>query len=246
MLELLSCSAGYGGKTILRDIELRVERGQTAAIIGASGVGKTTLLNLAAGLIPADRGSVLLGGLPLRRGDSRLSYMPQDFGLFPWLSSYRNVALSLEPLALGPAERRRRSLEALSALGLSAQAHSFPGRLSGGERQRVALARAFVRCPEVLLMDEPFSSLDALTREAMQEVLIERLSGGSVAALLVTHSIEEAAFLGDSVYMLTRPERGGLRLLARHSCARSHAFRASQEYASMLIALRREFDDASR
>jgi NitT/TauT family transport system ATP-binding protein len=239
MFELKDCAAAYGRLQVFSGIGLRVGAGETAAIVGPSGSGKSTLLSLASGLLPPSPGSVLLNEFPVLAGDKRLGYIPQDFGLFPWLSAVSNVELSLRCLALKPKEIRQRAECALMALGLGEEIHRYPATLSGGQRQRVALARAFVREPELLLMDEAFSALDAMNRESLQETLTRELSKRRLHVVMVTHSIEEAVFLGDSVYILGR---GVLKLASAYSGPRDHAFRESEAYSAQLRSVRRQLD----
>lgn len=240
MLELASCAASYGGPPVFSGLDLRVAAGETVAVIGPSGAGKSTLLALACGLLAPSDGAVTLDGRPVAAGDPRIGWVPQDYGLFPWLTAFANVELSLRPLGIGKAERGERTRRMLASLGLGAEADRFPGSLSGGQRQRAALARAFVRDPELLLMDEPFSALDALTRESEQEMLLSMLSRRATRTVLVTHSIEEAVFLGTSVRILA----GGGRLHGAAALAgpRGRSFRESEAYAAAVREVRREFD----
>lgn len=246
MLEFSSCAASYGGPPVFSGVDLRVAPGGTAAVIGPSGAGKTTLLSLACGLLAPSAGSVTLDGVPVAAGDRRIGWVPQDYGLLPWLTARGNVELGLRPLGLAAGERGEIARGALAALGLAAEADRWPGRLSGGERQRVALARAFARDPEVLLLDEPFSSLDALTREALQETLLGLLSRQAVRTLLVTHSIEEAVFLGTSVFILAGAGTARLYGAPALSGARDRALRGSEEFAAAVRGVRGEFDAVVR
>lgn len=175
--------------------------GAVSAIVGPSGCGKTSLLRAAAGLIRPDGGQVVLGhsGGPARRP----SLVFQHFGLLPWRTVEGNAALPLEISGLRPAERKARVAPLLEELGLWDFRGFYPGSLSGGMMQRVALARALVSEPDILLMDEPFSSLDALTRESAQDFLIALWRRRPMTIVLVTHSIEEAAYLSGTVFVMT-------------------------------------------
>ena len=168
MLELDDCTARYGSFTVFASVSLIVRDTEVVAVVGPSGCGKTTLLHVAAALRPPEEGSVLLAGRHLIRGDRRIGFVQQHYGLFPWFTAFANVELGLKLRSVTREERRRRAEAALSEVGLAARADHFPGELSGGEQQRVALARTNALEPEVLLLDEPFSSLDAFTREALQ------------------------------------------------------------------------------
>src|SRR3954470_2609375 len=195
---------------VLRDISFRVPRGQIVAILGPSGAGKSTLLNLASGLIAPDKGRVLV-----MRHDTRsdmdwrcVGYMFQDDRLLPWRSAVNNVGLALETGAMPGAERRRRAQAALDLVGLGDFAGAYPHQLSGGMRSRVALARSLVGEPDLLLMDEPFSRLDAQTRSTMHRELLRIHAMRRMSILFVTHDVEEAVILADHIIMLSpRPGR---------------------------------------
>jgi ABC-type nitrate/sulfonate/bicarbonate transport system ATPase subunit len=197
---------------VLRDISFRVPCGQIVAILGPSGAGKSTLLNLASGLIAPDQGRVLVMGHDTR-GDMDwrcVGYMFQDDRLLPWRSAVNNVGLALETGAMPGAERRRRAQAALDLVGLGDFAGAYPHQLSGGMRSRVALARSLVGEPDLLLMDEPFSRLDAQTRSTMHRELLRIHALRKMSILFVTHDVEEAVVLADSIVMLS-PRLGRLR-----------------------------------
>jgi molybdate transport system ATP-binding protein len=188
------------------EVELAVEPGECLALAGPSGAGKTSVLRVAAGLLRPAHGRVEANGetwLDTARGVDvpaerrRCGYVFQDYALFPHLNACQNVAYPL--VGLGRRERRARALELLERLGLGERAEARPGSLSGGERQRVALARALARSPEVLLLDEPLSALDARTRAGATRELADVLRATEAPALLVTHDFTEAAQLGDRV-----------------------------------------------
>ncbi len=202
MLKVDNCSAGYDGKAVLQEISLSVPPGRTGCIIGPSGCGKTTLLMLTAGLKKPQAGAVLLEGRPVTAGDSRVSLILQDYGLFPWFTVSENIAVGLKVRRVGKSERTASVARQLSRLGLEECARRYPSQLSGGQRQRVAIARSMALAPRLLLMDEPFSALDAMTRESLQDILLEMLGNRSVTALLVTHSVEEAVYLGSTIWVL--------------------------------------------
>lgn len=202
----VSFPAAEGRLVALDGCSLEVPAGSFAVIIGPNGCGKSTLLRLMAGLLTPDRGSVLIGdgeGTPPRPGDSRVGVAFQQPRLLPWLTTIDNVALPLSLHALSPAERLSRAHTALDRVGLADAAHLRPRELSGGMAQRAGLARALITDPPVLLLDEPFSALDALTREAfdseLQRVWLERPR----TLILVTHSVAEAVRLADQVAVMT-------------------------------------------
>jgi NitT/TauT family transport system ATP-binding protein len=192
--------AGSGTITALEDISLTVREGEFVSILGASGCGKSTLLNLVAGLDKPTAGSVHRAGDP--------SFMFQEAALFPWLSVERNVELPLKLRKVPRAERRARVAELLDMVQLTPFAARQPHELSGGMRQRAALARALARDAEVLLMDEPFGALDAMTRDILHDELERIWQATGRTILFVTHNVREAARLGDRIVLLTsRPGR---------------------------------------
>jgi NitT/TauT family transport system ATP-binding protein len=188
---------------VLGGIDLAVERGSVVALVGPNGCGKSTLLRVIAGLLPAAGGVVEVDGRPVTGPDSRVGLVFQEPRLLPWRSSEANVAFPLEVGGHGPAERAARARELLGLVGLRDWAGARPGELSGGMRQRVAIARALALEPSVLLLDEPFSALDALTRERFNLELLRLWERIGATIVLVTHSIPEAVFLADRVVVLS-------------------------------------------
>ena len=194
----------FDGQRALAGIDLTVESGSLTAIVGPSGCGKTTLLELAAGLQPVSEGEVILEGVPVRAASPDTAMIFQHYNLFDWLTVRDNVAFGLRNAGIGRAEARRRAMDQLADVGLAGFADKVPAELSGGMRQRVALARALVLDPKVLLMDEPFASLDHQTRRVMQRYLLStwRRAGATIA--LVTHDLDEALLLADRVALMSR------------------------------------------
>ena len=187
---------------VLEDVSLQVGAGASCAVIGPSGCGKTSLLFLLAGLLEPTAGRVRVADR------SRTGVILQHYGLLPWKSVAANIGLGLRLQGADRERTRARVSELLVEMDLAAFADHFPGQLSGGMQQRVALARALATGPQLLLMDEPLSALDALTRERLQHTILDVWQRHRVTMVLVTHSIEEAAFLGQTVVVLTdRPAR---------------------------------------
>ena len=193
--------AGDRGVVALEKVSLDVRPGEFVCLVGASGCGKSTLLNLVAGLDRPTSGSVDTGG-------RRTSLMFQEAALFSWLTAGANVELALKLRGVGKAERRRRAVELLESVHLGGMAPRRPHELSGGMRQRVALARALAQETDVLLMDEPFGALDAMTRDLLHDELERLWQERRMTVLFVTHNVREAARLGDRIVLLTsRPGR---------------------------------------
>jgi NitT/TauT family transport system ATP-binding protein len=200
MLTLTGVSKAYGSTVALDGVDLDVWRGELVCVVGASGCGKSTLLNLVAGLDAPSRGSVTVEG--------RTALMFQESALFPWLTAAENVALPMRLAGVGRDERRARADDLLSAVHLAGQGDRRPHELSGGMRQRVALARALAQDGEVLLMDEPFGALDAMTRDLLHDELERLWKERGLTILFVTHNVREASRLGDRIVLLTsRPGR---------------------------------------
>ncbi|WP_405534892.1 ABC transporter ATP-binding protein [Streptomyces sp. NBC_00075] len=205
MLTLDSLSRHYGDHSVLRDISLTVPDGQLLCVVGPSGCGKSTLLRTIAGLLPAHEGTVTVDDTPVSGVPDRLAVVFQDYGrsLFPWLTVRENVALPLRRRGLGRAERRGEAERILERVGLAGAARRHPWQLSGGMQQRVAIARALVCRPSLLLMDEPFGSLDAQTREDLEDLLLEVHRTDGATIVFVTHDIDESVYVGDRVVVLS-------------------------------------------
>jgi sulfonate transport system ATP-binding protein len=206
MLDIRDVSKRYpNGVLALDGVGLTVAPGEFLVIVGGSGCGKSTLLRLIAGLDGATAGTIALDGTPVTAPRPEIGMVFQEPRLMPWLTIDQNVAFGIRHL---PAtERRRRVSEALARVGLASHARHWPRELSGGQAQRVALARALVGRPEVLLLDEPFSALDALTRTDLEEHLLDLWAFDRPTMVLVTHDIEEALFLADRIVVM-RPGPG--------------------------------------
>ena len=187
----------------LRRIDLAVREGEFVAILGPSGCGKTTLLQIVAGLESPTAGAVLLRGRPVQGWSRERTLIFQEYTLFPWLTARGNVEFGLRLAGVPPAERRQQAQAMLGRLGVETFAEVFPHQLSGGMQQRVALARALVMEPAVLLLDEPFAAVDAITRLRLQAELQQIQASSGQTILLVTHSVREALALADRIVVLS-------------------------------------------
>jgi ABC-type nitrate/sulfonate/bicarbonate transport system ATPase subunit len=197
-----------GRVTALDDVSLEIPDGHFACLVGPSGCGKSTLLRIMAGLLRASDGVVRVGGRPVERPGADRGMVFQSYTLFPWLKVRANVEFGPRLQGVARAARRQTSDGLLREMGLEEFAGAYPKELSGGMQQRVAIARALANEPEVLLMDEPFGALDALTRASAQRFLTEVWERHRRTIAFVTHDIEEAVFLGDTIYVMSpRPGR---------------------------------------
>jgi NitT/TauT family transport system ATP-binding protein len=199
----------YGAGPIFEQLSIDVEPGEFLAIIGPSGCGKTTLLNLLSGFLAPTEGSIKLRGERISPEDPHFGYVFQSATLFPWLTAVENVEFGLRMEGKLNNERRRaKALEYLELVGLSRFADYLPRHLSGGMQQRVSLARALVMEPHLLLMDEPFGALDAITRETMNDELLRLWDDLGQTVVFITHDIDEAIYLSDRILVLHRPPFG--------------------------------------
>lgn len=198
---------GESAYLAIADISLTAEPGEFVCIVGPSGCGKTTLLRCLSGLMPATGGNVSLHGRPITGPPDEMALVFQEYNrsLFPWMSVSRNVELPLKKRIQSRSERKAAVKEALAAVGLEGFGHRYPWQLSGGMQQRVAIARAVAYRPEILLMDEPFASLDAQTRADLEDLLLRIRNEFNVTVLFVTHDIDEAVYLGDRIVLLSPP-----------------------------------------
>jgi NitT/TauT family transport system ATP-binding protein len=193
-----------GGRPILRDISFTVEKGEFVCVIGASGCGKTTLLRLLSGLVTPSSGSVRLSGRPVAGPSRDVAIVFQDYSraLLPWRTATGNVSLALEAMGLRASERDSRIAPLLAKVGLADHAEKYPAQLSGGMQQRLQIARSLAQDPSVLLMDEPFGALDAMTRQSLQDEVLRIAAERQATVLFVTHDLEEALYLGDRIIAL--------------------------------------------
>ena len=189
--------------SVLQDIDLTISQEDFVALVGPSGCGKSTLLNITAGLLQPTGGTVKFTGVESGY-EPRLSIVFQETGLFPWRNVHDNISFGLENTSLPAAEREQRINRYIELVGLKGFEKSFPHQLSGGMRQRVGIARALAVEPDLLLMDEPFSALDAQTRTIMQEELVTLWEKTRLTTLYVTHNIQEAVMLADRVVLMSR------------------------------------------
>lgn len=187
----------------LSEVSFSLATGHTCAMIGPSGCGKSTLLYVLAGLLKQSGGEVTINGEPVQPKRRETALILQDYGLLPWKTALQNTSLGLEIRGIPRQESLAAVEEAMTELGIWEFREHYPAQLSGGQRQRVAIARSLTLKPDLFLMDEPFSSLDALTREGLQNTLLEFWKKRQATMVLVTHSIEEAVFLGQKIMIFS-------------------------------------------
>jgi ABC-type nitrate/sulfonate/bicarbonate transport system ATPase subunit len=202
-LELKGVNKRFGDLLVLTNINLTVDKGEFAAIVGPSGCGKSTILRMLAGLEEASEGLVSANSQPITKPDPRRTLIFQEHALYPWRTVEKNVGFGMELAKVSPNERKKRIDEILEKVGLDGFQKYYPHQLSGGMRQRASIARALVMNPEVLLLDEPYGALDAITRLAMQNELIRLWRGTGKTVLLITHDIDEAVYLADTIYVMS-------------------------------------------
>ena len=245
MLEIRNLTVEYFSDnkavTILDKINFSLSKGKSCAIIGSSGCGKSTFLRSVAGLERLKTGEVLFEGRRLSNKESCISFMPQNYGLLPWKKVRDNILL--------PQKIKRKYNEArfnylINKLGIADLLERYPRELSGGQQQRVSLARTFLLAPDLLLMDEPFSALDAITRENMQDIFLNLWQENNMTTLLVTHYVEEAVYLGQLIVIMA-PYPRGIAEVIENPLFGSSDLRNKAEFFSMGREIRKKIREVS-
>jgi len=247
MIELAGLSVRYKNRDsevlAVDNLNLKLDKGDICAVIGPSGCGKSTLLYVLSGIISEYDGKALIGGKSVNPRLHRIGLIPQNYGLLEWADVYSNSVLGLDIK-----HARQKSDEAyieyiLDRLGLARLKSEYPGRLSGGQRQRVSIARSFILKPDVLLMDEPFSALDAITREEIQDLFLDIWKENRVSTIFVTHSIEEAIYIGRKVAIMS-PSPGRILKIFDNPLFGIENLRLSDEYYRFSMEIRRMVKEA--
>jgi NitT/TauT family transport system ATP-binding protein len=251
MIELDSITFGYQpALPIFENFSWQVQHTEAWAVIGPSGCGKSTLLSLIAGLLRPQHGRILVEGQPLTRPRPQTGLIIQDYGLLPWATVRENARLGLRvrnfygPDGVHAPADYQRTLDVepwLERLGLLPFAGQYPAQLSGGQRQRTAIARTLALNPDILLMDEPFSSLDAPTREGLQRLTLELWQENRLSLILVTHAIEEAALLGQKILLLNQPPNRTAQII-ENPLNLQPGYRESDEYRRLCRHLRERLE----
>jgi nitrate ABC transporter ATP-binding subunit len=211
-MEFSAVSKAFGPQLVVKDFSLKIARGEFVCLIGHSGCGKSTVLSMAAGLLPLTRGAIIIDGKEIAGPGPDRGVVFQSPSLFHFMTALENITLGVEQVfpAKSQKEREQIARHHLTLVGLADSADKLPAELSAGMRQRVGLARAFALAPRVLLLDEPFGMLDSLTRLELQEALIDLWAHDRKTALMVTHDVDEALFLSDRIAMMTQGPEAGL------------------------------------
>ena len=249
MIQLHSLSFGYPqSRPIFEDFNWQVQRGETWAVLGTSGCGKTTLLYLLAGLQFPISGQILINGQPLTRPRPRTGLILQDYGLLPWATVRQNAGLGLEVRNFYGADGvhtpqdyrpERDVMPWLERLGIAGIADKYPSQISGGQRQRAAIARTLAMQPDLLLMDEPFASLDAVIREDLQRLTLELCAEHGITLVIVTHNIEEAAAMGEKILLLGAPPNQKAHIFENPTAGEAN-YHESAIYQTLCQTLRRQ------
>ena len=205
MLKAEGVTKYYQGSKIIEDINIEVKSGELVSILGASGIGKTTLFQILSGLERPDEGAIFLDGADITGVPGKMSYMQQKDLLLPFETIINNVCIPLRLAGASKKEARARASSYFEEFGLEGCGHKYPSQLSGGMRQRAALLRSYLFSGELMLLDEPFNSLDVLTKAAIQKWFVSVISNHKTTALFITHDVDEALMLSDRIYIMSGP-----------------------------------------
>ncbi len=235
MIEVENLGVCYGEERALDNFSLSIEKNTTCAVIGESGCGKTTLLYALAGIIKPKSGSITISGQKLNDVRKSTSLILQDYGLLPWKNAWDNIAFPLRARGFIKDKVNAKVSTVLKSLGIEDCADKFPGELSGGQKQRVAIGRAIVLEPDLLLMDEASSALDAIIKEHLQNLILKIYKEQKITLVMVTHNIEEAVFLGQKIVVM---DKGKIRHILQNTYFGTEDYRNNPEFYKMCIKVR--------
>ncbi|NJD03217.1 MAG: ABC transporter ATP-binding protein [Ruminiclostridium sp.] len=237
MIHIKNLQHCYGREVTLKAIDLHIPRNTTCAVIGPSGCGKTTLLYILAGLITPGSGEIHIDGGEVKGIRQATGLILQDLGLLPWKTVWDNAAMGLKARKLDKNTICEKVSAILDELGIAEHKHKFPNQLSGGQKQRVAIARTLVTDPDILLLDEASSGLDAITKENIQNLILKIIKKRSITMVMVTHSIEEAVFLGQRILVMGQ---AGISSIIENSYFGDEAVRLKPEYYKICLEVRKQ------
>ena len=242
MLKINDLNLYYGNTQALKNFNLCIDEGTIYSVLGPSGCGKTSLINILAGNIKHFTGELFSDGAKLNYKKQTIGLISQDYGLLPWLTVYKNIVLPLKIKKLNIRDYREKITYVMESLGISELKDRYPGSLSGGQKQRAAIASAFILDLELLLMDEPFSALDQVSREGTQELFFRVWKKSRPTTLFATHSVEEAVFLGQKIVILSNAP-GSVLDIANNPTFGHSEVRLSREYSDFCLDIRRLIKD---
>ncbi|MTI65803.1 MAG: ABC transporter ATP-binding protein [Firmicutes bacterium] len=236
MINVDNLKIKYNDYTAIKDINLKLNKNETCSIIGPSGCGKSTLLYSLAGILKPSEGTIKINNSYVKSNRKKTGLILQNYGLFPWKTVWENVILGLKLRKVNKKEIEIKATSILKKLNIIRLRDKYPSQLSGGQSQRVAIARTLTTEPDLLLMDEPFSSLDALTREDIQRFLLEIYNENNLTICLVTHNIEEAVFLGRKIYIMSY--KGSIKKIIKNPHFGDLSLRQRKDFHSMCNDIR--------
>ncbi|GAA5417301.1 taurine import ATP-binding protein TauB [Paraliobacillus ryukyuensis] len=239
MIDVHNLVVQYGQTKILNNLNMQVKRNESCAIIGPSGCGKTTLLYQLAGLRKPNEGKIIINGTTLTDIRDKTGVILQNYGLLPWKTVWDNAGLGLKLRGFSKNHRDNVVKMILTELNVYQQRRQYPTQLSGGQQQRIAIARAISIEPDILLMDEPFSALDAITRESLQDLMIKLYHQKQLTIVLITHNIEEAVFLGEKIIIM-HPSNGTIKKIIDNPHFGDKAFRNTTDFHKLCVEVRSE------
>ncbi|WP_430835708.1 ABC transporter ATP-binding protein [Clostridium sardiniense] len=237
MIKVQNLTISYNEERVLKEVSLDIPKGTSCSIIGESGCGKTTLLYCLAKVINKDSGDILINNKSIEDSTEKISIILQDLGLFPWKSVENNILMGLKSTALKKNEKKKIVYEILNELDMFKYKDKYIHELSGGQKQRVAVARSLVNNPEIIMLDEATSALDAMTKEKIQDLLLNIHLNRQNTMLFVTHSIEEAVFLGKKIIIM---EKGNIKYIIDNKYFGDRDFRNKEEYMRLCTEVRRK------
>lgn len=240
MIQVRNLGVNFGSETVLENINLDIPKNTTCAIIGPSGCGKTTLLYTLAGLLFPCEGQVLINGEELKGIRKDTGVILQNGGLLPWKNAWNNVSLGLKARKQDKETIHQKVTSILEELDISEHKNKFPAQLSGGQKQRIAIARTLVLKPDLLLLDEASSALDAITKEHLQNLILKILKKDPTTLVLVTHSIEEAVFLGQKIVVM---RRASIKHVIENPYFGDENIRMKADYYNICLEVRKWLDE---